>query len=47
MTLYTSVINDRKFTREFVETAALIFGVSTLLYIVGIFVREFLGVTVG
>ena len=47
MTLYTSVINDRKFTREFIETAALIFGVSTLLYIVGIFVREFLGITVG
>jgi VIT1/CCC1 family predicted Fe2+/Mn2+ transporter len=47
MTLYTSVINDRKFTREFIEAATLIFGVSTLLYIVGIFVREFLGVTVG
>jgi len=46
MTLYTSVINNRKFTKEFIETTALILGVSILLYITGTLVRKFVGIMI-
>lgn len=44
MTLYTAVLHSRSFLKEFVESIALILGVSVLLYVLGLILGKVVGV---
>ncbi len=46
MTYYDTVISARAFRRQFGEIAAIILGASVALYLVGIFIRQLLGIVI-
>ena len=46
MSIYSAVLSNRKFSREFIETATLILGVSLLLYTLGKVLGNIIGISV-
>ncbi|TMI19814.1 rubrerythrin family protein [Candidatus Bathyarchaeota archaeon] len=46
MTYYDTVISARKFKRQFAEIAGIILAASLALYIAGILIRQFLGISI-
>lgn len=46
MALYTSVLHNKRFTREFIETALPLFGIALLLLVIGIKLRELLNIEI-
>ncbi len=46
MTYYDTIISGRVFRRQFTEIAAIILGATIALYLVGAFIRSFLGITI-
>jgi VIT1/CCC1 family predicted Fe2+/Mn2+ transporter len=46
MSIYSAVLSDRKFSREFIETSTLILGVSLLLYILGRILGSVTGISI-
>ena len=47
MTFYTAILHNKNFLREFIESAALILGVSLLLYILGSILGRVIGIKMG
>ncbi|MEM0490296.1 MAG: ferritin family protein [Ignisphaera sp.] len=46
MTFYTTVLHNRNYLREFIETTTMILGVSLLLYILGSILGKLIGIEI-